>query len=145
MNKVILSGRLIGPIYQGPGRVTPYFRFRMETPAEEEGRWPDRVGCVAFGALAEQLGKMREGDPLALVGRVAMRSYQGKDGSKQWVTEVTVGSITQEDTKFEAAPGPGRAVSPNIPANPQRHITRAPVGRQPQPAPPSDTDDEVPF
>lgn len=46
---------------------------------------------VAWGQTAEQVERLlRKGSPVALEGRLVHRSYEAKDGSKRYVTEVVM-------------------------------------------------------
>ncbi len=46
---------------------------------------------VAWGSTAEQVERLlRKGSPVTLEGRLVHRSYEAKDGSKRYVTEVVM-------------------------------------------------------
>jgi single-strand DNA-binding protein len=46
---------------------------------------------VAWGSTAEAVEKMlRKGSPVALEGRLVHRSYEAKDGTKRYITEVVM-------------------------------------------------------
>ncbi len=49
------------------------------------------IDCVAFGKPAELINQYcQKGSQLAVSGRLQQRSYEAKDGSKRYVTEVIV-------------------------------------------------------
>lgn len=140
MNRAILSGRIIGPIYHGTGRTTAYYKFRLECEATSEGRWPDRINCVAFGDMAARMTGKQEGEVIALEGRISTRSYDSKDPAKgkQFVTEVVLSKLTDAGTTFTAAPGPPPA------ARPPGRREPPPAPRLPPP-PSDDPSDDVSF
>ena len=43
---------------------------------------------VVFGKAAERAGKIRKGQLVTLEGKLQTRSWEGKDGKKQYITEV---------------------------------------------------------
>ena len=43
---------------------------------------------VVFGKAAERAGKIRKGQLVTLEGKLQTRSWDGKDGKKQYITEV---------------------------------------------------------
>lgn len=51
----------------------------------------DFINCVAWQKAAENIHKfVNKGDQLSVVGRIETRSYEAKDGTKRYVTEVVV-------------------------------------------------------
>ncbi|MCB0764028.1 MAG: single-stranded DNA-binding protein [Flavobacteriales bacterium] len=59
---------------------------------------------VAWGATADAVERMlRKGSPVALEGRLVHRSYETKDGTKRYVTEVVMNDFQLLPHKAEAA------------------------------------------
>ena len=99
MNKVILMGRLVREpevIYSksdSPVAIARYTlavarRFKKEGEPEA-----DFINCVAFGKSGEFVEKFfRKGQMVSVVGRLQVRSWDDKDGTKRWNTEV----VTEE-------------------------------------------------
>jgi len=59
---------------------------------------------VAWGRTAEMVERLlRKGAPVSLEGRLVHRSYETKDGSKRYVTEVVMSDFQLLTTKSEAA------------------------------------------
>lgn len=67
-----------------------------------EERQADFINCVAFKELANHIAKwFSKGRMIAVEGRLQTRSYEDKNGTKHYVTEVIVNkaSFTGEKTK----------------------------------------------
>jgi len=59
---------------------------------------------VAWGNTAEAVERLlRKGSPVALEGRLVHRSYETKDGSKRYITEVVMNDFQLLGQKQEAA------------------------------------------
>lgn len=51
--------------------------------------------CTAWGGLAEVVDKyVRQGDSLAIVGRIRYREYEDRDGNRRWSTNIQVDEMT---------------------------------------------------
>jgi single-strand DNA-binding protein len=64
------------------------------------------VACVAWGKMGEAVGALQKGSRVFVGGRLNTRSYEAKDGSKRYITEVTadfVGESLLTDTGSTAA------------------------------------------
>lgn len=48
---------------------------------------------VVFGRAAERVGKIRKGQLVSLEGKLQTRSWDGKDGKKQYITEVVAHKV----------------------------------------------------
>lgn len=58
---------------------------------------------VAWGQTAEAVERMlRKGSPVALEGRLVHRSYEAKDGTKRYITEVVMNDFQLLPQKAEA-------------------------------------------
>lgn len=99
MNKVILMGRLVkepevrysqGVNPVAVARYTLAVSRRLKKEGEPEA---DFINCVAFGKSGEFVEKFfRKGQMVSVVGRLQVRSWDDKDGTKHWSTEV----VTEE-------------------------------------------------
>jgi single-strand DNA-binding protein len=59
---------------------------------------------VAWGRTADAVEKvLRKGAPVALEGRLVHRSYEAKDGTKRYVTEVVMSDFQVLTSRSEAA------------------------------------------
>jgi len=99
MNKIILLGRLT----RDPEvRITPSektvctFTLAVNRPfADVNGeKVADFINIVVWGKAAELCGNsLVKGQRLLVDGRLQIRSYTGRDGSKRYVTEVIANSV----------------------------------------------------
>lgn len=94
MNKIILLGRLTRDPeirYTQSGKVVASFTIAVDRPfAGQDGkREADFINCVLWGKSAETFGNgVFKGHRTLVEGRLQVRSYDGKDGSKKYATEV---------------------------------------------------------
>ena len=94
MNRIILLGRLVRDPevrYTPNGRVVCQFTLAVDRPfANQEGqREADFIPVVIWGKQAETCGNsLTKGQRALVEGRLQIRSYDAKDGSKRYVTEV---------------------------------------------------------
>ena len=94
MNKIILLGRLTRDPevrYTSTGKVVCQFTLAVDRPfANQEGqREADFIPVVIWGKQGETCGNyLTKGQRALVEGRLQIRSYDGKDGNKRWVTEV---------------------------------------------------------
>ena len=99
MNKVILMGRLTrdpevrysqGATPVAVARYTLAVNRRFRREGEPEA---DFINCVAFGKGGEFVERFfKKGQMVSVVGRLQVRSWDDKDGTKRWSTEV----VTEE-------------------------------------------------
>lgn len=66
-------------------------RYKDSKGADQEKTEWHRV--VVFGKAAERAGKIRKGQLVALEGKLQTRSWEGKDGKKQYITEVVAHKV----------------------------------------------------
>lgn len=96
MNKIMLLGRLTKDPevrYTTTGKVVASFTLAVDRPfTNPDGqKEADFINCVAWGKTAENIGNyVHKGQRLLVDGRLQIRTYDGKDGKKRWVTEVMV-------------------------------------------------------
>lgn len=94
MNKIILLGRLTKDPevkYTNNDKVVCLFTLAVDRPyTNQQGkREADFINVVLWGKQAETFGNYFTKGQRALVeGRLQIRSYDGKDGQKHYVTEV---------------------------------------------------------
>ena len=99
MNRIILLGRLV----KDPEvRVTPTdrtvctFTLAVDRPftAKNGQREADFINIVTWNKTAELCGNsLTKGQRALVEGRLQIRSYEGSDGQKRWVTEVIADRI----------------------------------------------------
>lgn len=94
MNRIILLGRLTKDPevrYTQTGKVVCQFTIAVDRPfANQDGqREADFIPIIIWGKQAETCGNsLTKGQRVLVEGRLQIRSYDAKDGSKRWVTEV---------------------------------------------------------
>lgn len=111
MNKVILSGNIAGEIESrttGSGLAQASFRLAVQRKfSNQQGeRETDFFQVVAFRKTAEFCQKyLAKGRKVIVEGAVQNRSYDAKDGTKRYVTEVIADNVEFADSKPEGAQG----------------------------------------
>lgn len=109
MNKVILMGRLTRDPevrYTQTGKVVCQFTLAVDRPfANQEGqREADFIAIVVWGKIAELCGNSLTKGQRALVdGRLQIRSYDAKDSTKRWVTEIIANSVEFIERRSDTA------------------------------------------
>lgn len=99
MNKVILVGNLArDPEFTTTPSGVNVCRFTVAVSrayANADGeRETDFINCVAWRNTAEFVSKyFKKGSPAGVVGSIQTRSYEGQDGNKRYVTEVSVENV----------------------------------------------------
>ena len=109
MNKIILLGRLV----KDPEvRVTPTdrtvctFTLAVDRPftAKNGQREADFINIVTWNKTAELCGNsLTKGQRALVEGRLQIRSYDGKDGNKHYVTEVIADRVEFIERKEKSA------------------------------------------
>ena len=101
MNKVILIGRLTKDpelkFTPGTGTAVTSLTLAVDKFNRQSGqREADFIPVVVWGKQAESTANyMSKGSQMAISGRIQTRSYDAKDGTKRYVTEVVA-----EDVQF---------------------------------------------
>ncbi|MDU4889795.1 MAG: single-stranded DNA-binding protein [Clostridium sp.] len=99
MNKVVLIGRLtkdpelkFTPI----GTAVTTFTLAVERRFKNEGQpQADFIPIVVWGKTGENVANYKKkGALLSVAGRIEIRSYEAKDGSKRYVTEVVADEVS---------------------------------------------------
>lgn len=99
MNKVILIGRLTADPelrYTPSGVPTCSFRLAVDRPFTSQNgeREADFINIVVWRAQAENVAKyMSKGRQVAVEGRLQVRTYDDKDGRRQWISEVVANNV----------------------------------------------------
>lgn len=103
MNQVSLIGRLTKDpeckVIEGSGK--QICNFSLAVPRRGKKDEADFVNCVAFGKTAETITKyLGKGRRISIVGALHTGSYDAKDGTKRYTTDV----IVQEFGFLDTAP-----------------------------------------
>ena len=107
MNKIILIGRLTKVPelrYTQSGTAVASFTLAVDRRFSNQSgeREADFVNCVAWQKSAEFVAQyFQKGKQMALEGRLQVRSYDGNDGQKRWVTEVVAEQIEFVGSKHD--------------------------------------------
>ena len=140
MNKIILMGRLVRDPevrYTQTGKVVCQFTLAVDRPftGQDGQREADFIPVVVWGKTAELCGNsLTKGQRALVEGRLQIRSYDAKDGSKRYVTEVIANSFEFIERKGEGV------VRSNIQGG-----SNAPMGNGPDFVAAVPFDDEIPF
>ena len=103
-------------------------RFKKKG-AETTGQDVDFINIVAWRRLAEICGEyLKKGRPVAIEGRLQIRSYTGKDGQPRTMTEVVADNMQMLGGRPE---GSG--------------VRETGSGAKPSEPPAEETGDEIPF
>ena len=96
MNKIILMGRLVRDPevrYTQTGKVVCQFTLAIDD-GFGENKTTSFVNIVVWGKIGELCGNsLTKGQRALIEGRLQIRSYDGKDGNKKYVTEVIANSV----------------------------------------------------
>ncbi|AGK95391.1 single-stranded DNA-binding protein [Clostridium pasteurianum] len=100
MNRVVLIGRLTKDpelkFTPGTGYAVATFAIAVDrrVPNKEGVREADFIPIVIWGKQAESTANyMSKGKLVGISGRIQTRSYDAKDGSKKYITEVVADEI----------------------------------------------------
>lgn len=124
LNKVILAGRLTAApeLKQTPNGVSVLpFSLAVDRSYAKQGeeKQTDFIDCVAWRQTAEFVAKyFNKGDPLCIAGTLRKRSYDAKDGTKRYVTEVIVDEAHYVESKSSknSTPSNNYGSDPGAPA-----------------------------
>lgn len=110
MNKVILIGRLCSDVEvrrTNSGKAVASYRLAVDRPYKQEGQpEADFLNCVAFDKNGEFAGNyLHKGIKIAVEGRIQVRTYDGNDGKKVYVTEIIVDRHEFCEKKGESSNG----------------------------------------
>lgn len=119
MNKAILIGRLAKDPeirYTQTGMAVASFTLAVNRRVKKDSnqQTADFIPCVAWSKLAETIGNyLTKGKRIGIEGRIQVRSYDAKDGTKRYVTEIVVSEMEFLDSKGENKSG-GCQSAPSI-------------------------------
>ena len=122
LNKVIIMGRITHTpeVKQTPNGI-PVLQFSIAVDRySKEEKQADFISCVAWRQTAEFIGRyFGKGRMIAITGNLHSRTYEDKNGTKHYVTEVYVESadFTGEPRAAQEAPqsvepAPGYSYTP---------------------------------
>ena len=109
MNTITLLGRLTKnpeARYTSTGKAVTLFTLAVNRPyvSQDGQREADFINCQAWGKTAEVVGNhVSKGDRLLVEGRLQIRSYTDKEGTKRYATEVVVGRVEFIENKNKNA------------------------------------------
>lgn len=101
-NRAIIAGNLTkDPELRYTVNKKAYARFTLAVNnryKDANGEWQDGadyIGVIAWGALAETVGKyLKKGSPVLVEGRIQTGSYDAKDGSgKRYTTDINISNM----------------------------------------------------
>lgn len=98
MNKIILIGRLTKDPdlrYTQNGKAVCSFTLAVDRPyTNQEEKEADFINIVAWNKSGENAAKyLAKGRQAAVEGRLQIRTYDGDDGKKRWITEVVADRV----------------------------------------------------
>lgn len=98
MNKIILIGRLTKDPdlrYTPNGAAVCTFTLAVNRPYAKDGEQDaDFINIVVWNKSGENCAKyLEKGRQAAIEGRLQIRTYDGDDGKKRWVTEVVADRV----------------------------------------------------
>lgn len=96
MNKVILIGRLTKDpeLNFAAGTGTAVCKFSLAVTRAFKKDETDFINCIAFNKRAETIAQyLTKGRQLAVTGSIRTGSYDAKDGTKRYTTDIVVDSF----------------------------------------------------
>lgn len=115
MNKWIGKGRLARDPevrYTQSGKAVASFTLACNRQMKKGGdgkQTADFISCVAWEGIAQTVSNyLMKGREVLVEGRLQTRSYEAKDGSKRYVTEVIVSNLEFCGKREDTAPMAGQ-------------------------------------
>jgi len=135
MNKVFLLGRLVrDPEIRTTqsGKMTTSFTLAVDRFGGGKDNSADFISIVTWEKLAENCGNsLLKGSRALVEGRLQIRSYEGKDGQKRWVTEIIAQAVQFLDRRKDSSAPAANSNEPMTSADQFGHEVNP--------------DDEIPF
>lgn len=116
MNKVVILGRLTKDPevrYTPSQKVVASFTLAVDRPfLNQQGqREADFIPVVVWGKAAELVGNScKKGHRLLVEGRLQIRNFDAKDGTRHWVTEIIATKIEFIERKEKSMQDMGQEV-----------------------------------
>ncbi len=110
MNHITLLGRLVKDPeikYTASEKCVAQFTLAVDRPFKNADGTKDAdfIPVVVWNRAAELIGNSCvKGHRLLVEGRLQIRSYQAKDGTKKYITEVIANSVEFIERKSDSAP-----------------------------------------
>ncbi|MDP4177944.1 MAG: single-stranded DNA-binding protein [Bacillota bacterium] len=121
MNKVVLIGRLTKDpelkYTPGTGTAVATFTLAIDRRFSKDGqKEADFISIVAWSKTAELVANyMKKGSQVGVSGRIQSRTYDAKDGTKRYITEVVADEIqfldSKRDSSYQSFQGGDRQVA----------------------------------
>ena len=102
INKVVLLGRLTKDpeLRYAAGSGTAVCRFTVAINRQFKKDETDFINCVAFGKTGETIAQyITKGRQIAITGSIRTDSYDAKDGTKRYTTDVIVETFEFVESK----------------------------------------------
>lgn len=121
MNKCHIIGRMTKDPevrYTQGGTAVATFTLAVDRRvAKDKPKEADFIPCVVWGKMADGVVKnyCRKGKQVAVEGRIQVRSYDAKDGTKRYVTEVIVNELELLGKSDGNKQGGGQLTDEDIP------------------------------
>lgn len=96
MNKVILIGRMTRDpeLNYAAGTGTAVCKFNLAVARPFKKHETDFINCIAFGKTGETIAQyITKGRQLAVTGSIRTGSYDAKDGTKRYTSDIIVDSF----------------------------------------------------
>ena len=108
MNKIVLLGRLTKDVeirYTPSQKVVASIVLAVDRPFSGEKKEADFIPVVVWGKSAELIGNScQKGHRLLVEGRLQIRNFEAKDGTKRYVAEVIANSFEFIERKSDVQP-----------------------------------------
>ncbi len=99
LNRIVLIGRLTKDVdlrFTASGKPTANFTLAVDRPYRNQqgGKEADFIPVVVWNKLAEHCANyIGKGRLVAVDGRLQIRSYDGNDGQRKYITEVVAETV----------------------------------------------------
>lgn len=97
MNIIVISGRLTRDpevMQSESGIVHAHFSVAVNRPTSGDEQITDFFDVVAWRGIGEACGKyLHKGDKVAIQGKMFIRDYEAKDGTKRKAYEISADSV----------------------------------------------------
>lgn len=120
LNRIVLIGRLTKDPelrYTPNGKAVASFTLAVDRPFKNQQgeREADFINIVVWGQQAENCANyLSKGKLAAADGRLQIRTFDGQDGQRRWVTEVVADTVKFLSPKSSSDQGSGFASSENF-------------------------------